>query len=206
MKRKVLAAIAGLAAVAVLAGCGTAAAGAASTAGQAQPGAEALSSAPAVASTPVSSAALTAEEAQAIALEHAGLTAREVTFVSTHLDGDDGRLVYEVEFYSAGTEYDYDVDAATGEVVGYDTDIENYAIDGSGQPAQATVDEAAAKAAALARVPGATEADMHIYLDSDDGLPVYEGAIVYQEMKYEFEISAADGTILEWEAESVYDD
>jgi len=110
----------------------------------------------------------------------------------------------EVEFYSGNTEYDYDIDATTGEVLGYDTDIENYTI-GQGQQAGINIDEATAKAIALEKVPGATDADIRIYLDYDDGRPVYEGAIVYNEMKYEFEISAADGTIIEWEMESIYD-
>ena len=30
-----------------------------------------------------------------------------------HLDEDDGRLVYEIEFVVKGMEYEYDIDAAT---------------------------------------------------------------------------------------------
>ena len=51
------------------------------------------------------------------ALEHAGLTEADVTFVHVKLDRDDGRLEYEVEFYKDNTEYDYDIDANTGEIL-----------------------------------------------------------------------------------------
>lgn len=40
-------------------------------------------------------------------------------------------------------------------------------------------------------------------LDTDDGKVVYEVSIVYKEKKYEFEISADSGKILEWEEEPV---
>ena len=57
------------------------------------------------------------ERAKEIALNHAGLTASGVTFVRSYLDWDDGRAQYEVEFYANNTEYDYDIDAITGDEV-----------------------------------------------------------------------------------------
>ena len=33
------------------------------------------------------------------------------------LDEEDGKLVYEVEFKAGGTEYDYEIDAATGTIL-----------------------------------------------------------------------------------------
>ena len=65
-----------------------------------------------------------------------------------------------------------------------------------------TLDEA--KAIALDRVPGAT--DIRIYLDRDDARVIYEGTIIYNEMKYDFEIDAQSGNMIEWDAESIYDD
>ena len=51
----------------------------------------------------------------------------------------------------------------------------------------------------------ATDSNLRIKTDYDDGIMKYEVKIVYNEMKYEFDIDAATGTILEWESESVYD-
>ena len=42
-------------------------------------------------------------------------------------------------------------------------------------------------------------------LETDDGRKQYEGTIIYDEMKYEFEVDAYSGAIREWDAESVYD-
>lgn len=57
----------------------------------------------------------------------------------------------------------------------------------------------------LEKVPGAKEADVRIHMDREDGVDIYEGSIVYDEMEYDFEIDAVTGKILEWESESIYD-
>ena len=66
--------------------------------------------------------ALTPEEAKTIVLNYAGLTADQVTFTKCWEDRDDGRLVYEIEFYANGIEYDFDVDLYTGRIVDSDRD------------------------------------------------------------------------------------
>lgn len=146
---------------------------------------------------------ITEDQARAAALTHAGFTEADVTWLSSHLDRDDGRQIYEVEFFSGNIEYDYDIDAQTGDIISYSQDADHQ----RQQPADTTVaiDETAAKNLALANVAGAADSDIRIRLDYDDGRPIYEGTIVYNEMKYEFEISAVDGSILEWDVESIYD-
>lgn len=54
---------------------------------------------------------------------------------------------------------------------------------------------------ALERVPGATEKDVRIELDYDDGVYKYEGDIIHEQREYDFEIDANTGTILEWSEE-----
>lgn len=54
---------------------------------------------------------------------------------------------------------------------------------------------------ALERVPGASENDIRIQSDYDDGKYKYEGDIIYDGKEYEFEIDASTGTILEWSEE-----
>lgn len=68
---------------------------------------------------------ITVDEAKNIALSHAGVGSG-ATFVKTELDHDDGRMVYEIEFYVDWTEYNVDVDAVSGAVVGFDIDYEDY--------------------------------------------------------------------------------
>ncbi len=65
---------------------------------------------------------LTAEQAKQAALEFAGVKASEVTFTRAHRDWDNGREVYEIEFYADSTEYDMDVDVNTGRITDFSTE------------------------------------------------------------------------------------
>lgn len=144
------------------------------------------------------------QAARDAALEHAGLSDSQVTFLKTKLDREDGRQVYEVEFYTQDyKEYDYEIDALTGEVRSYDYDVETYfqTSGNSGTGTELTAEEA--KALALAQVPGATESDIiEFKTDRDDGRIEYEGEILYSGMKYEFEIDGYSGAIRSWEVET----
>ena len=148
------------------------------------------------------------DEAQAkqIALAHAGVQESDTAFLWVEADYEDGVQVYDVEFYVASThsEYDYEIDAATGEIRSFDYDAENY---NAGQDTGGTdaKSEDEIRQIALDKVPGATDKDIRLQLDRDDGKLLYEGKIVYQGMEYEFEIDAYSGAILEWEAESIFD-
>lgn len=64
--------------------------------------------------------------AKRIALEHAGVSAGSAHFSSAHLDTEDGVKVYEVEFSTGSREYDFTINATTGEVLDYDTESLNY--------------------------------------------------------------------------------
>ena len=147
-------------------------------------------------------AAVTEEQARETALSHAGLTADQVTFVRSKLDRDDGRLMYDVEFYTSGyKEYDYEIDASTGEILSYDYDAEGYSYQPNATPGTAITAEQA-RAIALAEVPGAAESDIYEFeTDRDDGRLEYEGKIIYNNTEYEFTIDGYSGAIREWDAE-----
>ena len=103
------------------------------------------------------------------------------------------------------------VSAVTGAIRSFDFETHNghsASSSASGENAAlpaGSISEADAKKIALEKVPGATDSNLRIKTDYDDGIMKYEVKIVYNEMKYEFDIDAATGTILEWESESVYD-
>ena len=157
--------------------------------------------------TGTASAALTADQAKDKALAHAGLKANQVNFVKSKLDWDDGRQVYDVEFYTSDyKEYDYEIDASTGEVVSYDFDAEGYAPPATGNGQSGTITADQAKEKALSQVPGATVSDIREFeTDYDDGRLQYEGKIYYNGMEYEFEIDGYSGAIRSWDAESMFD-
>lgn len=62
------------------------------------------------------------EKAKSICLNRAGLSASEVTFGKAVQDRDDGRVVYEIEFFSGNYEYEFEIDAVSGAVLDYDRD------------------------------------------------------------------------------------
>ena len=67
------------------------------------------------------------------------------------------------------------------------------------------ITEQEAKNIALGEVNGATDQNIRIHLETDDGRQIYEGEIIYNEMEYEFEIDAQSGQIIDWSSESIYD-
>lgn len=72
---------------------------------------------------------------------------------------------------------------------------------GAANNAEVAVSLEEASALALEKVPGATENDLRIELDYDDGRYRYEGDIIYQQVEYDFEINADTGEVIEWSEE-----
>ncbi|WP_269477909.1 PepSY domain-containing protein [Hominibacterium faecale] len=88
-----------------------------------QPG-QAQSSQPAVsAGQPSSSEYIGVNKAKSIAFKHAGVSASAATVTKAKLDSDDGVKTYEIEFIVANKEYEYEINAYTGKVMDYDTEV-----------------------------------------------------------------------------------
>lgn len=149
------------------------------------------------ASTTTTGAASYVGEAKAkeTALSHAGLSASQVTFLEVKLDREDGRMVYEVEFYSGNKEYDYEIDASTGTIVGFDYDIENFVPSAPSTGNYITREKA--QQLAQAKAPNATLVKLEF--EYDDGRAVYEGELREGRVEYEFEIDAVTGNFIQWE-------
>ncbi len=67
----------------------------------------------------------TADSAQDIALKDAGVKEKDLAFVKTEVDYDDGRQIYEVSFLTEDhIEYDYDISAENGSILKIEYDAE----------------------------------------------------------------------------------
>lgn len=162
--------------------------------------------------TAVTAASLSDEDALRIALEHAGLSEADITRLKISLEYERQTARYDVEFCVNDTEYDYEIDAADGTILGFDQKWEDdhRSRDGSGRnqppetsPAEGSFSEEDAISLALSRMPGATEEDITSFkTDYDHGKEVYEIEIRYNGSELEMEIDAATGKILEMD----YDD
>lgn len=66
---------------------------------------------------------ITEDEALATALAHVNLKRNQIKLTSSHLDNEDGMMVYEIEFVSDGNEYEFYIDTETGRIIKYEKDI-----------------------------------------------------------------------------------
>lgn len=142
---------------------------------------------------------LTAEDALLAALVHAGLAQYSVDFGEEwELDTHHGVPVYEIEFHYGGFAYEYEIDVYTGAVVKYGREAER---DHPEANAGAAVSTRAARQAALAHA-GVSENDVTTYdCELEDG--VYEIEFEAGGYCYSYEISPADGSVLEHELERI---
>ena len=163
------------------------------------------------------------DKAADIALEDASLSESDVTRLRISKDTDNGKGIYEVEFTMNTTEYEYEILASNGDILSADfkelqgssdpqpqgsndpqpqrSDSHDSSNHGAVPQADVQISSEQASKLALDRVPGATEQDLKIELDYDDGYYKYEGDIIYDQKEYEFEIDANTGDFLEWKEE-----
>ena len=150
---------------------------------------------------------LTAEEAETVALEQAGLTREQVKFSRTESDWDDGVPEWEVEFRYENWEYDYVIHAETGAVIHWEREQERSKPVVSETPVTEPPEKelTAEEAKAIVLVHAGLTADqvtrLKIEKDRDDGIWVYEIEFRSGRMEYEYEIHAQTGKILDWDKE-----
>lgn len=157
------------------------------------------------------------EKAQTLALDH--VSGAMVTDID--LDQESGTLVYEIELYKDGVEYDLILNAWTGEKLHLSSHQDIWDDDDSfhwnhhgiaegsahhsshhSSASAASISLAEAKELLLAKVPSAQIKELE--LDTEDGRLVYEGELRNGNMEYEFQLDASTGVFIEWEQE--YDD
>lgn len=146
---------------------------------------------------------LTDESAKEIALKDAGVKAEDAIFLKVKLERENGRFQYDVEFYSGSSEYEYEIDAATGKILGADRELEDFIVTPppSGDGETITAEQAKEIALADAGVSADSAAFKKVKLDWDDGRAEYEVEFYAGSMEYEYEIDAKTGKIISREME-----
>ena len=146
--------------------------------------------------TTAPSTAISMDDARALVLEKVP----GATIVKIEQDYDDGRKIYEGEAYKGSTEYDFEIDAATGKFIKWEQDWDDdHHDDDHHNNTSGLISAEKAEQAVLNKLPGATIRSME--LDEDDGYYCYEGEAYKNGVEYEFVIDAYSGKILEWEQE-----
>ena len=135
---------------------------------------------------------LTAEQAQQKAFAYAGVDAASATVIKCELDRDDGRQIYEIEFWAGRVEYDYEIDAASGNVLKQEQETHALGLNEVITPDAARDAALAAAGCALSDV-----WDLDVSEELDEHIPCYEVEFKCNGMEYEYRISAADGSVLD---------
>lgn len=137
---------------------------------------------------------MTVEKAYKIALKDAGLTSSDVRCVEKDYDRED--KVYEIEFIKKGakTEYEYEI-SSTGKILKKSVDY-NRAVNKEAK--KLTKNEAIARAAKFSGIKKSVISKGRIKLEKDGGQWVYEMKFRSGSYRYEYEVHAATGKILEY--------
>jgi len=136
--------------------------------------------------------------ATAAALKKAGCSESQVSALSAKRDTQNGKTVYKVEFKKGNTEYEITVDAATGNILKTETEVES-------EQKPADIGISAAKEAALkeAKCSADSVSQMTAQSYSVDGKAAYLVSFVSGNEKYTVVISASDGTKISIKSETV---
>ena len=134
------------------------------------------------------------DKAKEIALNHANVTS--VTNYKIELDFDDV-MVYEIEFKANNKEYDYEINATTGDIIEYEIDDKNYT-NNSNTTSKITNDEA--KKIALNHANVTNIFDYEIELDGNK----YEIEFNANNKEYDYEIDATTGKIIKYSIDNNY--
>ncbi len=154
------------------------------------------------------------DAARTAAEQYAGTTALNSVTAEVDSELDESPAHYEVELHTAWGEFEYLVDAYTGNVLSGQKDllaavsVSNETTKPSGQkpaPSGTVQDIGYAKAKSIAlNHAGVSENqayDMEIELDDEDGTIVYEVEFQSGNVEYSYEINAASGAILKHETD-----
>ena len=156
--------------------------------------------------TASSKAYIGVERAKEIAFRHAGVNADDIREMEVELDFDDGKMLYELEFKVQNREFEYDIDAKSGEILKYEVD--GRAEQGGQRPSTeyiglSNAEDIAFKHAGVSRN---QVRDLDSELERDDGKVYYEVDFEVGNTEYEYDIDAVTGRILDYEIDHDDDD
>ena len=167
-------------------------------------------------------AEITYEQAREIALKDAGLEGKDVTWYETQKDKDKKTktVTWDLGFFLDDTEYEYEIDITNGQILEKSSEKMSAADKAENEQQALTLDSIlkanpdVAITADLALETALKDAGLDLSavevvknnLDNDDGIIIYEIVFTKDGKKYEYDIDANSGAILDKDTESAADD
>lgn len=144
------------------------------------------------------------DAAKAAALKKASLSSSQVRFKEAKLDFDGGTAHYDIEFTSGSCEYEFEIDAVTGDTVKYQKEYDNDKTSSAPKTSAEngiTLNEAKAIALKKVSLSASQVKFTKAISDTDDGVLYYDIEFISGNYEYEFEIRAKDGKITDFDKE-----
>ncbi len=135
-----------------------------------------------------------ADAARDIALQDAGATLEQAVKLKVEMDYHHSAMIYEVEFDFDNTEFDYDIDAKTGNVL--QVKREPCCSDTQTGDSDALISKDAALDAALAHACVTKDQILDVSCELDESKLCYEVEFNVTDCEYEYHIDAHSGSVL----------
>ena len=113
-------------------------------------------------------------------------------------DYDDGIMVYDIEFISNNTEYDYEIDAKTGKII--EREIENSKVSTSASKNYLSKEKI--KEIVINKTKVKDYYDYEIEFEFKSGKAVYEVEFETKDKEYDMELDAVGGNIIKYETKN----
>ena len=151
------------------------------------------------------------QEIKEVIVDYMNAKEKDIFFETVDLEFDSG--LYEVDLYYQNQEYEFKVDAKKGSIVQTDyikqnlndSSKTNMQTPSTNVEQEITEEEAKKIAFDDAKVTESDVQRLRIKKEYDDHHLVYEIDFMYGTYEYDYKIQASDGSILEYDKDSIYD-
>ena len=145
--------------------------------------------------------AVTAAQAESMALSAQGLTKADVSYITSEAEREDGKTVYEVKFVKDGVLFDVKIDAATGSLISVDTENAGNVGSSAIPDVSGTIGAEAALNAALAHAGVTDPYNSDVDYEYEGGKAIFDVEFEKDGYEYDYVVDALSGEIIRFEKE-----
>ena len=138
------------------------------------------------------------DEAKKIVFDDSKVSSDTVKNLEIEYDYDDGIMVYDIEFISNNTEYDYEIDAKTGKII--EREVESKKV--STSTSKNYLSKEKIKEIVLNKTKAKDYYDYEVEFEFKSGKAVYEVEFETKDKEYDIVLDAVSGNIIKYETKN----